>query len=122
MRIDEALSESKPLAVKFNGGVLNIEYRPPSYTIEEMVAADADKDNPERLIKMIQDLVVAWDLTRLAKVAIAPAVGNDFTESIVEQEVPVDVTNPEDVRRYVPQNIIMGIIKAVREDSNVSGE
>lgn len=115
MRIDEALAESKPLAVKFGAAVLNIEYRPPSFTIEEMVAADADKENPERLISMLQSLIIGWDLTRLE------TVDQENGESF-QREVPVDITNPDDVRKYVPNNIIMGIVKAVRMDNDPSGE
>jgi hypothetical protein len=118
MRIDEALAESKPLAVKFGAAVLNIQYRPPSFTIEEMVAADADKENPERLIEMLQSLIQGWDLTRLEKVPYDP----ETTAGPFEREVPVDITNPEDVRKYVPNNIIMGIVRAVRADNDPSGE
>jgi hypothetical protein len=117
LRIDEALAESKPLAVRFGQGELKIEYRPPSYTIDEMVAADADKENPERLVKMLQDLIVGWDLTRIEKTPDDRAVGG-----FIEREIPVDITSAEDVRKYVPNNIIMGIIKAIRADNDVSGE
>jgi D-alanyl-D-alanine dipeptidase len=118
MRIDEALAESKPLAVKFGAVVLNIEYRPPSYTIEQMMEAQGDKENPERLIEMLQDLIVGWDLTRIEKVPYDP----ETTAGPHEREVPVDVTNADDVRKYVKMNIIMGIIKAIREDNEVKGE
>lgn len=117
MRIDEALGDSKPLAVKFAGGVLNIEYRTPGYTIKEMKAAESKKDDPEYLITMIQDLVQGWDLTRLADGGTDPETGK---QNMVE--VPVDVTNHDDVENYVPSNIIMGIVKAIREDHEVSGE
>lgn len=116
MRIDEALAESKPLAVKFGNAVLNIEYRAASYTVEQMQAAKADKDNPERMIDMLQDLIVGWDLTRLAN----GGTDENGNENLVE--VPVDVTNRDDVRKYVKSNIIMGIVRAIREDNDVSGE
>jgi hypothetical protein len=118
LRIDEALAEEKPLEVKFGSGLLNVVYRPPSFTIEEMVAADADKGNPERLVRMLQDLIVGWDLTRLEQVPYDP----ETTAAPFEREVPVDITNPDDVRKYVPNNIIMGIIKAVRADNDPQGE
>lgn len=115
MRIDEALAESKPLVVKFAQGVLNIEYRPPSYTIAEMKTAIDDKD-PGRLADMLQDLIQGWDLTRLVD-------GGTNEQGIhSEIEVPVDVTNRDDVINYVPTNIIMGIIKAIRADNDASGE
>lgn len=121
MRIDEAQAESKPLAVQFGSATLNIEYRPPAYTIEEMVAADADKENPERLVRMLQDLVVGWDLTRIEKVEAGSGEGG-LTKVLIDREVPVDITNAEDVRKYVKNNIIMGIIRAVRKDNDVSGD
>ena len=121
MRIDEALAESKPLAVRFGQSELKIEYRPPSYTIDEMVAADADKENPERLVKMLQDLIVGWDLTRIEKVEAGSGEGGE-KKVLIDREVPVDITSAEDVRKYVPNTIIMGIIKAIRADNDVSGE
>lgn len=118
MRIDEALGESKPLKVTFpSGGVLAVQYRPPAYTIDEMIAADADKENPERLVKMLQDLIEGWDLTRIEKTPDDRAVGG-----YIEREVPVDITKAEDVRKYVPNTIIMAIIRAIRADNDVSGE
>lgn len=119
MRIDEALAESKSLDVKFGTAVLHVEYRPPSYTIEEMVAADADKENPERLVKMIQDVVIGWDLTRFETVIVP---GDHGEEIPTEREVPVDITNANDVRKYVPNTIIMGIVRAIRKDNEVSGD
>ena len=121
MRIDEALAESKPLAVKFGTAVLNIQYRPPSFTIAEMVEAEADKDNPERLVEMIQSLIQGWDLTRLETVTAGSGEGGE-TPVQIQREVPVDITNPDDVRKYVPSPIIYGIIKAVRADNDPSGE
>lgn len=117
MRIDEALAESKPLKITFpSGGVLTVEYRPPSYTIDEMVAAEADKDDPKRLIRMLQDLIQGWDLTRIEKVILEP------NGDPIEREVPVDITDPEQVSKYVPSPIIMAIIRAIRADNDVSGE
>lgn len=117
MRIDEALAESKPLKVTFpSGGVLAVQYRPPAYTIDEMIAADADKDNPERLVKMLQDLIEGWDLTRIEKVILEP------NGDPIEREVPVDITDAEQVRKFVPNTIIMAIIRAIRADNDVSGE
>jgi hypothetical protein len=101
MRISEAISEQKPLAVKFGASVLNIVYAPPSYTVAEMEEAQADK-TPARLIAMLQQIVTSWDLT-----------DND--------EVPIDLRDAEALRTKVGINIIGAIIKAVRED-NQPGE
>jgi len=116
VRIDEAIAETKPLKVFFGDAVLNIEYRPPAYTIAQMTEAAADKGNPERLISMIQDLVVGWDLTRTVNEPLEP------NGDPVQREIPVDINNDEDVRLYVPTTIIMGIVKAVRSDNDPSGE
>lgn len=116
MRIDEALAESKPLAVQFPKGVLNIQYRPFAYTIEQMVEAQKDQENPETLLTMVMDLVQGWDLTRMEKV-----VSPDGFESF-EREVPVDVTSRDDLYRYVPSPVYHAIIKAIKADNDVSGE
>ena len=116
MRIDEALGDVKPLEVKVGRGVLNIEYRPPAHTIAQMMEAQADKDNPERAVTMIQELVHAWDLTRIEKVILEP------NGDPVEREVPVDLTSRDEIKNYVPATIITAIVKAVRADNDVSGE
>lgn len=116
MRIDEAIAETKSIQVHFGSAVLNVEYRPPAYTIAEMTEAEADKDNPERLVQMIQRIVIGWDLTRSVKRVLEP------NGDPVEVEVPVDITNPEDVRLYVPTTIIMGIVRAIRADNDPQGE
>lgn len=103
MRISEAIASSKPLEVKFEGGgVLHIEYRPPAFTIAEMEEAGKDKDNPKRLISLLQGLITAWDLETNAG-------------------EPIDLADAEAIRVNVTGNIIMEIVRAVRED-NAPGE
>lgn len=116
MRIDEALGEIKPLEVKIGRGVLNVEYRPPAHTIAQMMEAQANKDDPERAITMIQELIHAWDLTRIEKVVVEP------NGDPVEREVPVDPSNRDDIKYFVPDVIITAIVKAIRADNDVSGE
>lgn len=123
MRIDEAIADSKELDVQFPKAVLHIVYRPANYTIAEMEAAEADKANPKRLVKMVQDLVEAWDLTRVEK---APAIHENGDPVIVDGEpvmvekgeVPVDLSNAEEIRLNVTNTIISGIVKAIREDQS----
>jgi len=121
MRIEEAVAEAKDLDVKFGQAVLHIRYRPANYTIAEMEAAESDKTSPARLVKLIQDMVVAWDLTRAETV---PALHENGEPVIVDGEplmvdggeVPIDVGDAEQVRTYVTSTIISGIVKAIRED------
>lgn len=114
MRIDEALAESKPLAVKFGSSVLNIMYRQSNYTIAQMEEMEGRKSEPGYLVTMIQDLVEAWDLNRVEKI-----FADDGVTVVGEREVPVDVSSREDVRLYVTRPVIVGILKAIREDGEV---
>lgn len=113
MRIDEALAETKELDVKFGTAVLHVVYQQSNYTIAEMEEMEGRRKERGYLVKMMQDLVKAWDLTR----ALKDDLGNDIRDDdgkIVE--VPVDVTNPEDVRLYVTSPVIVGILRAIKED------
>lgn len=119
MRISEALSEAVDIVVPFANGVkLNVTYRPMSYTIAELdkLAAEAvrrqdetdeefkerKKAANERIIDMVQNVLVAWDLTD-------------------EKEVAVDFTNRETMREQVPINVFTGILHAIRKNQS-SGE
>jgi hypothetical protein len=115
MRIDEAISDNKELDVQFPKAVLRILYRPANYTIAEMEAAENDK-SPSRLVQMVQDLVIAWDLTRVEEIRV-PVEGSDEV-ALVEREVPIDLKDPEQIRLYVTNTIISGIVKAIREDQS----
>lgn len=64
MKLSEARSNIKPLAVTFDSGaVLNITYRPPEYTPYDL-AALLDKTNPDptKIIGMVTKIVESWDL------------------------------------------------------------
>jgi hypothetical protein len=110
VRIDEALAASKALDVQFGSSTLHIMYRPSNYTIAEMEEAESRRAEKGYLVKMIQDLVEAWDLTR-----VEPILGDDGVQ-VGEREVPVNVGSAEEVRQYVTRPIIVGILKAIRED------
>lgn len=121
MRIDEALADAKPLAVKFGSAVLNVEYRPPQWTISQLAkvktSAKAESDDSfDQLATMLMEVVIGWDLTRPMKVPDEAAEGG-----FILTEIPVDVTNVQDVKDYVPLSVINRIIKAVQED-NAAGE
>lgn len=109
MRIDQANGESKPLAVTFGTSVLNVEYHPSTFTVEELVALKEDRDNPDRIIGMIRRTVTAWDLT-----------DND------DQPIPISAPaegEPDLMRKLVPIPVFSAIIAAVRKDSEIdSGE
>lgn len=116
MRISDATSPARDVEVQFEGGILNVSYRPISYTFEEMekISDDAtelanSKDTPEqrkvrlnKILDTISNIVVSWDLE------------ND--DGII--------INPQDREslRQIPLNIFSEIIKAVNADQRPSGE
>lgn len=105
MKISEALGAEKPLAVEFDSGaILNITYKPPAYTIAEIEAAqEAANKDPKRIIEMVQTLVTSWDLTD-------------------DDGVLVSLASFEVLRTKVPSPVFGGIMRAIREDQNPSGE
>lgn len=113
MRIDEALAESKALDVKFGSSILRIMYRQSNYTIAQMEEMEERRTEPGYLVTMLQDLVEAWDLTRVEKIF------SDSGEVVGEREVAIDLRSREDLREHVTRPVIMGILKAIREDSEV---
>lgn len=114
MRISDAKSKSRDVAVRFETGDLNVTYRPISYTINEAErltseSSDLAKATPEqRAAKMsqlattISNLVVAWDLED-------------------DEGVTIDPQNAEALRD-VPMNIFNEVIRAINEDQKPSGE
>lgn len=114
MRISDAKSTSRDLAVHFESGDLNITYRPISYTINEAErltsdAADLTSASPEQraakmgqLAKTISNLVVAWDLED-------------------DNGITIDPQNI-DALRDVPMNIFNEVITAINKDQRPSGE
>lgn len=103
MRISEAIGDKKDLDVKFGTAVLHIQYTPTNYTIAEMEDAVAHREDPRRLIGLIQTLVKAWDLED-------------------DDGVPIDLADGEAIRTKVGSIVLTGIVKAVKEDSVPSGE
>lgn len=110
MRIDEAVSDVKPLDVKFGPAALHIEYSPPAFTLNELSANKENKDDPDRVVAMIQRIIKAWDLTRVVK-----------ADDGQEIEVLVDLRNAAELKEYVPITIWNKITTAIRED-NSAGE
>lgn len=119
MRVSEALSEAVDIIVPFANDVkLNVTYRPMSYTIAELdkLAAEAVKREEEteeefkerrkkaneRIIDMLQNVLVAWDLTD-------------------NNDVVLDFSSREVMRESVPLNVMTGILHAIRKNQS-SGE
>ena len=114
MKISEALSKARDIQVFFEAAVLNVTYRPVAYTYAEMESltendASLGKLSKEertsrlnRIIELIQRVVVAWDLED-------------------ENGVTIDPQNEESLR-VVPLNVFTEIMKAVQQDQRVSGE
>lgn len=110
MRISEALSPARDIEVRFEAAVLNVTYRPMSYTLEEIDRLEAEvtqkggsaeqrKARLESLLDSIGRLVVSWDLTH-------------DDESMID---PKD----KDALRKVPSNVFTEIIKTVNADQRV---
>ena len=121
MKMSDALKDIKDLKVDFGaGGILNVIYRPPSWTPAEMEALAADKDI-KKIVDQVRKLVIQWDLTddynnliplELPAAAPAVVVTGDNGE-VVEQEDP---PAPVDPLMHVPISIYMKIIQAINAD------
>lgn len=104
MRVSEALAKAKPLVVEFESGALHVEYRPSSYTVEELeklVEEDGQggrRGNPARIIEMIQQMLVSWDL-------------EEDTGGVI------DFKDTARMRR-LPSSIFAAILTAVRKDQS----
>lgn len=119
MLISEANASSKPLDVTFDSGsVLHIEYLPPSYTIEQIERAQADKNNPSRIIELVREIVLTWDLA-VEKRNEANEIVHDDGGRPIEEIVSLDDT---DALKRIPIHIFNTIIRTVREDNTPSGE
>lgn len=123
MKMSDALKEVKDLKVDFGaGGVLNVVYRPPSWTPAEMEALQEDKDI-RRIVDQIRKLVIQWDLTDDYNVLVPleeptpdPAiVVTSESGQIVEQAEP-EQRELYDPLMHVPISIYMKIIQAVNTD------
>jgi hypothetical protein len=121
MKMSDALKEVKDLRVDFGpGGILNVIYRPPSWTPAEMEALAADKDI-KRIVDQVRKLVIQWDLTddynNLIPLELPAApeavVVTDDNGKVIEQEEP---PAPHDPLMHVPISIYMKIIQAVNSD------
>lgn len=104
MLISEALGQSKSLAIHFDtGSVLNVVYRPTSFTIAEVQELESStRKDPMRLVRHVLDVVESWDLQMLG-------------EHETRMAVPLE---PEPVRLNVPTKILARILRAVNEDQS----
>jgi hypothetical protein len=103
MRISGALAKARPLTVEFEGDTLNITYRPSSYSVaelEKLVDDDAagKKPQPVRIIEMMQQMIVTWDL-------------------LEENGEPIDVQNTERMKE-LPTSIFTTIMQTVKVDQS----
>lgn len=114
MRIDEVLAEVKPLKVEFPGAILNIEYAPPSFTLDEL-SKDKDTTDPDKVVERIQSIIKAWDLTRQVLDSEGAPVRDDNGQII---ETLVDLRDPAELKKYVPINIWNTIMRAIKEDNS----
>lgn len=127
MRIKEALSDIKDLVVEFpGGGRLNIKYRPSSYTVADLSDIDEEaKKDPYRIITMIRDMVIWWDLEDNSgepiALALPPGTGNVITSDGEQVRTKFDkkeLLKKDPIAREVPITLLVGIIRAVNEDQS----
>lgn len=108
MRLSDAVSPARPITVPFVGDVLNVEYRPMSYTPEQLDKMQADaakaKDPKAAVAGMVDQmlkLLVSWDLTQ------------------DDGSTPIPIT--AEGLRGVPLNVYTEVMRAVARDQT-SGE
>lgn len=101
MKISQATAEVKTCEAKFGEATLHFEYRPLTYTVEEMERMQEGTPRAGAIVDSMLKLLVSWDLT-----------DDD------EQPIPLD----EDALRKVPSHIFTGIMQAVGKDQTPSGE
>jgi hypothetical protein len=135
MRIDEALGGSKDLAITFpTGSVLNIVYKPSSYTVEEIASLDGEaRKDPRRIIRMVRDVVLKWDLED--RYGIVPLDSpeparlydensrDDGTSVVVKRdikEIIKEELSRDEIAKRVPVAILTHIIREVNKDQSVS--
>lgn len=110
MRVSQALSKSRQIAVEFEEDSLSVTYRPISYTLEEVDRIQADttatggteserQARMNRVAEMISRLVVDWDL-------------------VDEDDVKISTKDLAALRK-IPFNVFSEIIRAVRDDQQV---
>lgn len=116
MRISDAVSKARDIEVEFDGGaILQVSYRPASYTAAEAERLQIDEDSgkkatPEekraritRILEMIGELVSSWNL-------------------LDDDDTPIDPTDIETLRAKVPLNVFTEVIRAISEDQRPEGE
>ena len=105
MRISGALAKAKPLDVAFEGDALHITYRPLFYTVEELEKLVADeasgekKIEPSRIIDLVQQMIITWDLTE-------------------ENGEPIHLTDRARLKQ-LPSSVFTVILQTVKADQSV---
>ncbi len=112
MKISQATAEVKPLTAKFGEGVLNFEYRPLTYTVEEMERMQEGTPKAGAIIESMMKLLVSWDLE------YDPETDADDEGEPLTGVVPLE---PDPLRK-IPSHIFTGIMQAVGKDQTPSGE
>lgn len=127
MRISEALGGIKDLAVEFaGGGVLNIRYRPSSYTVADLSNIDDEaRKDPYRIITMIRDMVVDWDLEdndgEPVALQLPPGTGNVVTENgeqVKTKQDKKELLRLDPIAQKVPITLLVAIIRGVNDDQS----
>lgn len=119
MRISDALKGETPLEVHFpSGSVLNITYRPASYTVAELEEIQGEKGNAGRIIEAIRRIVISWDLVDDEGRPVPLDRPTDAMLTVIDGESGTVARSdpPDDQLRHIPTPIFREILRAVNED------
>ena len=119
MKLSQAVAKERDLTVEFDGAVLNVKFRPLTYTVRQVSemqakAREGGDANVNQVVTTIKRMVVGWDLTDDDEVPIPL----DHPYADPESETPAD----DDPLRDVPMHIFSGVLQAVAEAQAPSGE
>lgn len=111
LRLSSATAPSRDITVTFEGGDLQVAYRPASYTVAELDALQADTKNTARIVESMLRTLVSWDLEYDEDSAPTPEQ--------VGQVIPLET---EPLTQTVPTSVFVVIMRAMQEDQSAGAE
>lgn len=127
MLIKDLLASEKTLAVEFaSGSSLQIKYRPSSYTVSDISNIDEEaKKDPYRIITMVRDMLVDWDLESAPGVSVPielpPGSGNFVTTDGEQVKTKLDkqkLMETDPISIHVPIFVLVAIVRAINDDQS----
>lgn len=107
MKLSQVRAETRDIVVEFDSDVLNVTYRPNTFTVDAASEIQAAMSDPakqtEGLFKMVSEMLAGWDL-------------EDDNGEIVP------LGDPARMKAEVPMPIFGKIFEAMRKDQDPSGE